>query len=48
VTVKTVARDGGVETERVSRVSLEHWKTAAGEERWTQMVTLDGWHRHTL
>ena len=48
VTVKVVTSEpDGSHEERVTRVTTVHWQLASGEDRWTQMVTLQGHHRHT-
>jgi hypothetical protein len=43
--VKVVTEEDGVETHHISRISTVHWKDAAGKDRWTQYVSLEGTHR---
>lgn len=43
--IKVVTSEQGVETHRISRVTTVSWKDAEGKERWTQFVSLQGFHR---
>ena len=43
--VKVITFEQGVETHRVSRVTTVSWKDAEGKERWTQFVSLQGFHK---
>jgi hypothetical protein len=45
VLVKVLTREAGVETHRISRVTTVRWTDAAGAERWTQFVSLQGYHK---
>lgn len=43
--VKVITSEQGVETHRISRVTTVNWKDAEGKERWTQFVSLQGFHK---
>jgi methionine-rich copper-binding protein CopC len=43
--IKVVTSEQGVETHRISRVTTVNWKDAEGKERWTQFVSLQGFHK---
>jgi hypothetical protein len=43
--VKVVTEEDGVETHHITRISTVNWKDAAGKNRWTQYVSLEGVHR---
>lgn len=45
VLVKVVTSEQGIETHRISRVTTVNWKDAEGKERWTQFVSLQGFHK---
>lgn len=45
VLVKVVARMDGLETHRIHRVTTVAWKDDSGRERWTQFVSLKGFHQ---
>ena len=45
VLVKVVTSEQGMETHRISRVTTVNWKDAEGKERWTQFVSLQGFHK---
>jgi hypothetical protein len=45
VLVKVVTREQGVETHRISRLTVVNWKDKAGQERWMQFVSLAGFHK---
>lgn len=45
VLVKVITSEQGVETHRISRVTTVSWKDAEGKERWTQFVSLQGFHK---
>jgi hypothetical protein len=43
--IKVVTSEQGVETHRISRVTTVNWKDAEGKERWTQFISLQGFHK---
>jgi hypothetical protein len=43
--VKVLTEEDGVETHHITRVSTMNWEDAAGKNRWTQSVSLEGVHR---
>lgn len=43
--IKVVTSEQGVETHRISRVTTVNWKDAEGKERWTQFVSMQGFHQ---
>lgn len=45
VLVKVVTSEQGIETHRISRVTTVNWKDADGKERWTQFISLQGFHK---
>jgi hypothetical protein len=45
VLVKVLTHEAGVETHRISRVTTVRWTDATGAERWTQFVSLQGFHK---
>jgi hypothetical protein len=48
VTTEVITFDAdGADVSRLTRVTTVHWKDGAGQDRWTQAVTLQGFHRHT-
>jgi hypothetical protein len=47
VTTKVVILESGTPVEHVTRLSTVHWKDASGADKYTQLVTLQGEHRHT-
>lgn len=45
VLIKVVTSEQGIETHRISRLTTVNWKDAEGKERWTQFVSLQGFHK---
>jgi hypothetical protein len=45
VLVKVVTREQGIETHRISRLTIVSWKDKEGKERWLQYVSLQGYHK---
>jgi hypothetical protein len=45
VLIKVLTSEQGIETHRISRVTTVNWKDAEGKERWTQFVSLQGFHK---
>lgn len=43
--IKVITSEQGVETHRISRVTTVNWKDAEGKDRWTQFVSLQGFHK---
>lgn len=45
VLVRVLTREAGVETHRISRLTTVRWTDATGAERWTQFISLQGYHK---
>ena len=45
VVIKVVGKEQGVETHRISRLSTVSWKDSGGQERVSQFVSLQGYHK---
>ena len=45
VVVKVITNEAGVETHRISRVTTVSWRDHEGKERWSQFVSLQGFHK---
>jgi hypothetical protein len=45
VVVKVVTNEAGVETHRITRVTTVSWRDREGKERWSQFVSLQGYHK---
>ncbi|MGB7921741.1 MAG: hypothetical protein WCF57_00720 [Pyrinomonadaceae bacterium] len=43
--VKVVTQEEGIETHRISRLTTVNWKDAEGKQRWTQFISLQGFHK---
>jgi hypothetical protein len=43
--IKVITSEQGVETHRISRITTVNWKDAEGKERWTQFVSMQGFHK---
>ena len=48
VTTKVVSHEKGIETHRVTRVTTVNWMDQAGQDRWIQFVSLQGFHQRQL
>lgn len=45
VAIKVVTSEEGIETHRITRVTTVNWTDQAGQDRWLQFVSLQGFHQ---